>query len=128
MTVRIVRLGSARKRGEGLRIGTVRHPPRGVPKNEHASQNWYDVWFPELAPGAQLVKLGRAAETEREWVAFEKKYRTEMAAPYKKRILDLLAALSRNSNFSVGCYCADESRCHRSVLRALLEERGARLG
>lgn len=128
MTVRVVRLGSARKRGEGLRIGTVRHPPRGVPKSEHATGNWYDVWFPELAPSAQIVKLGLAAETEREWAAFERKYRAEMAAPDKRRILDLLAALSRQSNFSVGCYCADESRCHRSVLRALLDERGAQLG
>jgi len=128
VTVRIVRLGTTRKRGEGLRIGTVRHPPRGVPKSEHATGNWYDVWFPELAPSAAIVKLGLAAETEREWAAFERKYRAEMAMPDKRRILDLLAALSHQSDFSVGCYCADESRCHRSVLRALLEERGARLG
>jgi len=125
MTVRIVRLGTARIRGEGLRIGTVRRPPRGVPKSEHAAQNWYDVWFPELAPSAQAVKLGRAAATERQWAAFVKRYRAEMAAPDKIRILDLLAAMSRQSNFSVGCFCAEESRCHRSVLRALLEERGA---
>ena len=125
MTVRIVRLGTPRIRGEGLRIGTVRHPPRGVPKREHAAQNWYDVWFPELAPSAQAVKLGRGTVTEREWAAFVKRYRREMAAPDKVRMLDLLAALSRQTNFSVGCYCAEESRCHRSVLRALLKERGA---
>lgn len=125
MTVRIVRLGTARIRGEGLRIGTVRHPPRGVPKSEHAVQNWYDVWFPELAPSARVVKLGRGTATERQWAAFVKRYRAEMAAPDKIRTLDLLAAMSRQSNFSVGCYCAEESRCHRSVLRALLKERGA---
>ena len=127
MAVRIVRLGTARTRGEGLRIGTVRHPPRGVPKSEHSVQNWYDVWFPELAPSAQAVKLGQAAVTERQWAAFVKRYRAEMAAPDKVRILNLLAAMSRQSNFSVGCYCADESRCHRSVLRALLKERGAQV-
>ncbi len=124
MTVRVVRLGTARRRGEGLRIGTVRHPPRGVPKSEHATQNWYDVWLPELAPSAQTVKLAQAAANERQWASFVKKYRAEMAAPDKRRILDLLAAMSRQSNFSVGCYCEEESRCHRSVLRALLEERG----
>ena len=127
MTVRIVRLGSARARGEGLRIGTVRHPPRGVPKSEHSAQNWYDVWLPELAPSAPLVKRAQAAATEREWAAFVKKYRSEMSAPDRARILDLLAALSRQTNFSVGCYCADESRCHRSVLRVLLQERKAQV-
>jgi len=127
MAVRIVRLGTARTRGEGLRIGTVRHPPRGVPKSEHSAENWYDVWFPELAPSAQAVKLGQAAVTERQWAAFVKRYRAEMAAPDRVRVLNLLAAMSRGSNFSVGCYCADESRCHRSVLRALLKERGAQV-
>jgi len=127
MAVRIVRLGTPRRRGEGLRIGTVRHPPRGVPKSEHAVQDWYDVWLPELAPSAAAVKRALSATTEREWAAFVKKYRAEMAAPERRRLLDLLAALSRQSSFSVGCYCEDESRCHRSVLRALLEERGARL-
>jgi uncharacterized protein YeaO (DUF488 family) len=127
MSVRVVRLGSARLRGEGLRIGTVRHPPRGVPKREHAARNWYDVWFPELAPSAAAVKLGRAATSERQWAAFARRYRAEMAAPDKLRILDLLAALSQRCDFSVGCYCADESRCHRSLLRELLEERGARV-
>jgi len=127
MAVRIVRLGSARARGEGLRIGTVRHPPRGVPKREHSTQNWYDVWLPELAPSAPLVKRAQAAVTEREWAAFVKKYRSEMSAPDRVRILELLAALSRQTNFSVGCYCADESRCHRSVLRVLLQEREAQI-
>lgn len=127
MAVRVVRLGSPRARGEGLRIGTVRHPPRGVPKREHASRDFYDVWLPELAPSAALVKSALGAETEREWKAFAKRYRREMQAPERRRLLDLLAALSRGADFSVGCYCADESRCHRSVLRALLEENGARL-
>jgi len=125
--VRIVRLGTTRTPGEGLRIGTVRHPPRGVPKSEHARQNWYDVWLPELAPSAPLVKLAQAAATERQWASFERKYRAEMAAPNKRRILDLLAALSHQSNLSVGCYCEDESRCHRSVLRELFKDRGVEL-
>ena len=128
MTLHIVRLGSARLPGEGLRIGTVRHPPRGVPKNEFAARNYYDVWLPDLAPSAALVKAGRSGTTDREWTTFAKRYRREMASPEKARLLDLLAALSHQSNFSVGCYCADESRCHRSVLRALLEERGAAVG
>ena len=127
MAVRIVRLGTPRARGEGLRIGTVRRPPRGVPKAEHARQNWYDVWLPELAPSADAVTQALTAVTERQWAAFARRYRAEMRAPEKSRLLDLLAALSRHSNFSVGCYCADESRCHRSVLRALLEERNADL-
>jgi uncharacterized protein YeaO (DUF488 family) len=127
MTARIIRLGTPRLRGEGLRIGTVRHPPRGVPKGRHASGNWYDVWFPILAPGAATVKLGQAAKTEREWAAFEKRYAKEMAAPSASRLLDLVAALSHATDFSVGCYCADEARCHRSILRKLLKERGAKL-
>lgn len=127
MTLRIVRLGTERLRGEGLRIGTVRRPPRGVPKTEFASQNWYDVWLPNLAPSAGLMKLGRAAESEKDWAAFVKKYRAEMADPEKSRILDLLAALSQQTNFSVGCYCENEARCHRSVLRDLLEKRGAKI-
>jgi uncharacterized protein YeaO (DUF488 family) len=125
MSVRIVRLGSARGRGEGLRVGTVRHPPRGVPKREFARQNWYDAWLPELAPSAAAVKLALAAESEREWAAFVKRYRSEMAAPERQRLLALLAALSHHASFSVGCYCEDEARCHRSVLRELLRERGA---
>jgi uncharacterized protein YeaO (DUF488 family) len=125
MTIRIVRLGTPRAPGEGLRIGTVRRPPRGVPKAKFAAENWYDLWFPNLAPSAATVKLGLDAATEREWAAFAKRYRTEMAVPDASRVLDLLAALSHGANFSVGCYCADESRCHRSVLRELLRSRGA---
>jgi len=125
MSVHIVRLGSDRAPGEGLRIGTVRRPPRGVPKSEYASQNWYDVWYPNLAPSAETVKLAQEAATDRDWAAFVKKYRAEMAEPDASRTLDLLAALSHQTDFAVGCYCADESRCHRSVLRELLAERGA---
>lgn len=127
MTIRIVRLGSARNQGEGLRLGTVRRPPRGVPKAEFASQNWYDVWFPNLAPSEETLKLGKAATTPAQWAAFVKKYRAEMSAPEARHTLELLAALSHHANFSVGCYCEDEARCHRSVLRGLLAERGARL-
>jgi uncharacterized protein YeaO (DUF488 family) len=127
MAIRIVRLGTARLPGEGLRIGTVRRPPRGVKKSAYASQNWYDVWFPNLAPSVETMKLGQGARTEKAWQAFLKKYRAEMARPEQSRTLDLLAALSHEADFSVGCYCADEQRCHRSVLRALLEERGARV-
>jgi uncharacterized protein YeaO (DUF488 family) len=125
MPIRIIRLGSKRARDEGIRIGTVRHPPRGVPKEQHASQNWYDVWLPELSPSAELVKLALAAESPQEWAKFVKRYRSEMAAPEKAHLLRLLAAMSHGANFSVGCYCADESRCHRSVLRELLIEQGA---
>jgi len=125
MAVRIVQLGTDRVVGEGLRIGTVRRPPRGVAKSEYASQNWYDVWFPNLAPSPETVRLAQGAKTEREWTAFVKKYRAEMATPDNGRTLDLLAALSHQANFSVGCYCAEESRCHRSVLRSMLAERGA---
>lgn len=125
MTVRIVRLGSERAAGEGLRIGTVRRPPRGVPKAEFASGNWYDVWFPNLAPSAELVKQAQQAVSEEDWAAFAKHYRAEMAVPDNARTLDLLAALSHQTDFSVGCYCADESRCHRSILRTLLADRGA---
>ena len=127
MTIRIVRLGTERAPGEGIRIGTARRPPRGVPKSKYASQNWYDVWFPDLAPSPETVKLGQNAASERDWKAFVRKYRAEMASPANSRTIDLLAALSHQANFSVGCYCADESRCHRSVLRALLLERGAKV-
>jgi uncharacterized protein YeaO (DUF488 family) len=127
MAVRIVRLGSPRRKGEGLRIGTVRRPPRGVAKSEFASGNWYDVWFPSLAPSAELVKAAQGAESEVEWRRFARAYRAEMARPEASRELDLLAALSHSADFSVGCYCADETRCHRSLLRELLAERGARL-
>lgn len=127
MVVRVVRLGSERLKHEGTRIGTVRRPPRGVPKAVFASQNWYDVWFPNLAPSVPTMKAAQAATTPQAWQAFRKKYRAEMAAPENSRTLDLLAALSQHADFSVGCYCADESRCHRSVLRALLIEKGAKV-
>jgi uncharacterized protein YeaO (DUF488 family) len=127
MTVRVVRLGQPRAAGEGLRIGTVRRPPRGVPAARFAADDWYDVWYPELAPSLATMKLGRAAETEREWAAFARRFRAEMAEPAASRTLDLLAALSRTASFSVGCYCEDEARCHRSVLRELLAARGAKL-
>ena len=125
MAIRIVQLGTPRSPDEGLRIGTVRRPPRGVPKSEFASGDWYDVWFPNLAPSAELVKQAQAAASAQEWAAFAKHYRAEMAAAEPARTLDLLAALSHRTNFSVGCYCTDEAHCHRSILRALLEERGA---
>lgn len=125
MAICVVRLGTERAAGEGLRIGTVRRPPHGVPKTRYASDDWYDVWLPELAPSEAAVKLAQSATTDREWTAFKKRYRAEMAVPERRRLLDLLAALSRTADFSVGCYCADEARCHRSVLRELLAERGA---
>lgn len=125
MAVRIVRLGSKREAGEGLRIGTVRRPPRGVPKAEFSSGNWYDVWFPNLSPSAETVKLGMSAASEKDWNGFRRAFRKEMAEPGPSRDLDLLAALSHAAEFSVGCYCEDEARCHRSLLRELLEERGA---
>ena len=125
MAVSIVRLGEPRAKNEGLRIGTVRRPPRGVSKSDFAAQNWYDVWLPNLAPSVGTVKSAQTATTDKEWGAFKKKYRSEMATLENARTLDLLAALSHQTNFSVGCYCEDEARCHRSVLRALLEERGA---
>lgn len=127
MSVRIVRLGTDRSPSEGLRIGTVRRPPRGVAKSEYSSKNYYDVWLPTLAPSSETVKLAQSANNEREWVGFMRKYRTEMASPENRATLDLLAALSHQTNFSVGCYCPDESHCHRSVLRALLVERGAKV-
>jgi uncharacterized protein YeaO (DUF488 family) len=127
VAVRVVRLGSERAQGEGLRIGTVRRPPRGVPKRDYSSGNWFDVWLPNLAPSAELMKVGQAVRTDRDWAAFVRKYRKEMSDPEKGRVLDLLAALSHSADFSVGCYCEDESRCHRSVLSELLEERGAEL-
>jgi len=125
MAVRIVRLGTPRRRGEGLRIGTVRRPPRGVPKEKFASDDWYDVWFPNLAPSLDTMKLGLAAETPAQWSAFTRKYKTEMSTPQAKHDLDLLASLSHSTDFSVGCYCEDEHHCHRSILRELLAERGA---
>lgn len=125
MSVRIVRLGSPRLAGEGTRVGTVRRPPRGVPKTEFAAQDWYDVWFPNLAPSVETLQLGQQTETPGEWARFVKRYTAEMNAPGAKHDLALLAALSHSSNFSVGCYCEHEDRCHRSVLRQLLVDRGA---
>ena len=127
MPVAIIRLGTPRAEGEGLRIGTVRRPPRGVPKSDYAKLNYYDVWYPNLAPSAELVKVALAAKDERAWNEFVQKYRREMSQPENARTLDLLAALSRHADFSIGCYCEQESRCHRSGLRDLLTERGASL-
>jgi uncharacterized protein YeaO (DUF488 family) len=128
MTVRVVRLGTRRLAGEGLRIGTVRRPPRGVPAARFATDDWYDVWFPNLAPSVATMKLGKEAQTPREWAAFARRFRAEMADPAASRALDLLAALSHTADFSVGCYCEDEARCHRSLLRELLAARGAKVG
>jgi uncharacterized protein YeaO (DUF488 family) len=125
MTVRIVRLGEPRGPGEGLRIGTVRRPPRGVPREEFAARDFYDTWLPELAPSQELVAQAMAAETDKEWRAFTRAYRKEMATPAARHLLELLAALSHRSDIAVGCYCEDESHCHRSVLRELLADHGA---
>jgi uncharacterized protein YeaO (DUF488 family) len=127
MAIRIVRLGTKRRSGEGLRLGTVRRPPRGVPKDRFAKDDWYDVWFPTLAPSLPTMKQALAAKTEKAWTAFTRKYRAEMAKPEAAHALDLLAALSHHSNFSVGCYCEDESHCHRSLLRELLVKHGAKV-
>lgn len=125
MAIRVVRLGTPRARGEGLRLGTVRRPPRGVPKAQIAERDFYDVWLPNLAPSPELVALALSARDERSWKSFSRRYRAEMSRPEAARVLDLLAALSHQTSFSVGCYCENESRCHRSVLRELLTERGA---
>ena len=127
MTVRIVRLGSERNLDEGLRIGTVRRPPRGVPKERFAAENWYDVWYPNLAPSVATLKIGQQATTPQQWKVFVSKYRAEMSSSENCRTLELLARLSHVADFSVGCYCEEEARCHRSVLRELLVERGAKL-
>lgn len=127
MVIRVVRLGSPRAAQEGLRLGTVRRPPRGVPKAEIATRDWYDLWYPNLAPSSDTVKLGQQADDPVQWRAFERQYRREMAAPDAARSIALLAALSRQTNFAVGCYCEDEARCHRGILRALLAEAGAAL-
>lgn len=127
MAIRVVRLGSPRAKGEGLRLGTVRRPPRGVPKTEFASRDFYDVWFPDLAPSEGLLKQGQLAADERAWKSFSRRYQAEMKRPEAVRLLGLLAALSHQTNFSVGCYCADESRCHRSLLKDLLQKHGATL-
>jgi len=125
MSIFIVRLGTPRKRREGLRIGTVRRPPRGVPKSDFARLDYYDVWFPNLSPSAELVQEAKEANAQRAWAAFRRKFRREMSHPDRSRELDVLAALSRQTNLSLGCYCEHESQCHRSVLRELLAERGA---
>jgi len=125
--IRVLRLGSARMKGEGLRIGTVRRPPRGVAKERFGAENWYDIWLPELAPSDALVKQAMKASSDRDWDDFRRKYRREMGQAERARLLELLAALSQTTAFSVGCYCEDETRCHRSVLRELLSEKGARL-
>lgn len=125
MAIQVVRLGSPRAADEGLRIGTVRRPPRGVPKAELASRDFYDVWLPELAPSEELLKIARAADDERSWRAFLRRYHAEMKRPEARHLLDLLAALSHRTSFAIGCYCADESHCHRSALRELLLDRDA---
>ncbi len=127
MSIRIVRLGTRRAANEGLRLGTVRRPPRGVPKDRFAKDDWYDVWFPTLAPSLPVMKQALAAKTDKDWAAFTRKYRAEMAKPEAAHALDLLAALSHLSYFSVGCYCEDDSHCHRSLLRELLVKRGAKV-
>ena len=127
MSVRVVRLGSPRGPGEGTRIGTVRRPPRGVPKAQFSTQNWYDVWFPNLAPSVETMKLGQRAASPAQWSAFARKYKAEMAAPEARHDLALLAALSHTTDFSVGCYCQDEGRCHRSILKQLLADAGAKI-
>ncbi len=125
MVMRVLRPGGPRVEGEGTRIGTVRRPPRGVPKSDYASQNWFDVWYPNLAPSPSTVRLGQEAQTASQWADFARKYRAEMATPENSHTLELLATLSRQCNFSVGCYCEDEAHCHRSVLRELLIQKGA---
>jgi uncharacterized protein YeaO (DUF488 family) len=125
MPIRILQLGTPRAEGEGLRLGTVRRPPRGVPKADFARRDFYDVWLPNLSPSAQLVAEGLAADDEKEWKQFTRKFRAEMAQTDASRVLDLLAAMSHQTSFSLGCYCVDEARCHRSVLRELLAQRGA---
>ena len=127
MPISIVRLGTPRKSDEGVRLGTVRRPPRGVPKTQFAEQNYYDVWFPTLSPSAELVKVALQAADPKAWASFERRFRAEMKGRDAASALDLLAALSHRTNFSVGCYCENEDRCHRSVLRKLLTERGATL-
>lgn len=125
MPITVVQLGSPRKPHEGLRLGTVRRPPRGVPKTQFAKRNFYDVWLPILAPSQELVSAAQRSRDEKSWRVFERKYRAEMSRADAARILDLLAALSHQTHFSLGCYCENEDRCHRSILRKLLDERGA---
>lgn len=128
MTIHIVRLGTPRASGEGPRLGTVRRPPRGVPKTEFSKRDFYDTWLPNLAPSAELMAQGQAASNENEWAAFKRKFRAEMKQPEASHVLDLLATMSHHTSFSLGCYCEDENHCHRSVLRELLADRGAKIG
>jgi len=128
MSIRIVRLGTAREAGEGIRLGTVRRPPRGVPKSEFAKRDFYDVWLPLLSPSEGLIKEAKTASEDRAWAAFKRKFLAEMNRPDPSRVLDLLAAFSHQTNFSLGCYCENEQRCHRSILKELLLERGAKVG
>ncbi len=127
MAISIVQLGKPRLSNEGLRIGTVRRPPRGVTKGRYAKDNWYDVWYPELSPTTELMAQGRSCQSKSDWDAFVRQFRKQMSEPASSHTLDLLSALSQSANFSIGCYCEQENRCHRSVLRALLKERGANL-
>ena len=127
MAIRIVRLGTPRASGEGLRLGTVRRPPRGVPKSDFAKRDFYDTWLPNLAPSAALMAEGQAAQTDKEWAAFKRKFNAEMKQPEASHLLDLLAAMSHQASFALGCYCEDENHCHRSVLRELLTQRGAKI-
>lgn len=127
MTVRIVRLGAPRAAHEGVRLGTVRRPPRGVPKADFSRRDFYDVWYPVLAPSVASMRLGLAADSDKQWKVFARKYRAEMATPAASQSLDVLAALSHEANFSVGCYCENEARCHRSLLRELLTNLGAEM-
>ena len=127
MTIHIVRLGRPREKNEGVRVGTVRRPPRGVRKEDYASKDIFDVWFPNLSPSESLLKESAPVKDEKSWKAFKRRFMAEMKLPGPKRDLDLLAALSHQTNFAIGCYCRDESRCHRSILRELLEQRGAKI-
>jgi uncharacterized protein YeaO (DUF488 family) len=127
MPVRIVRLGTPRTANEGPRLGTVRRPPRGVPKTEFAKRDFYDTWLPNLAPSAPLMAQGLAAESDKDWDAFKRKFNAEMKQPDASHLLDMLALMSHHASFSLGCYCEDENRCHRSVLRELLSQRGAKI-
>jgi len=127
MSIRVIRLGTPRVKSEGIRIGTVRRPPRGVPKEQFSKQDWYDVWFPNLAPSVATLKLGQDATTPARWAAFSRRYRAEMAQPDARHALELLAAMSHSTDLSVGCYCEDEHHCHRAILRQLLVEHGAKV-
>lgn len=127
MAIKIIRLGSPREKNEGLRIGTVRRPPRGIPKREYASRDFFDVWLPILSPSAELLKEGKRVKTEKDWLIFKRKFKNEMKSSEASQVLDLVAALSHQTDLSIGCYCEEEARCHRSILKELLLERGAKI-